>query len=82
MLVNSPSARIFLCSQGQRVKLERKRYLARLRLEVVKTLPMLTAKPKQETMNLIRHIWDSKNRKPNHAKAHKGRYICFIDEIH
>lgn len=33
--------------------MERKRYSARLSLEVVETLPMPTAKPKQETMNPI-----------------------------
>jgi hypothetical protein len=58
-----------LCSQGQCIKMERKRYSTRLSLEVVQTLPMPAANPKLKTMNLIRYLLKQKNKK---AKPHGG----------
>jgi hypothetical protein len=58
-----------LCSQGQCIKMERKRYWTRLSLEVVQTLPIPAANPKLKTMNLIRYLLKLQKQK---AKPHEG----------
>jgi hypothetical protein len=72
-----------LCSQGQCIKMERKRYSTRLSLEVVQTLPMPAANPKLKTMNLIRYLLKQQKQKSQTTWRHIGgtTYASLVESI-